>query len=138
MEKAKVDSKLVMPSLRRLTRKLKLPVKKVWGDRGLHSRANEEAFKKAGVASGLCPRDAKELSRRLEQEPEFGEGLRRRAGTEARIAILMNAILGAPCRAKGLPARRLALSWAVLAHNLWLLARLKRAQARSRQTALAA
>jgi hypothetical protein len=128
MAKAEVDSKLVQPSIRRLSGKHKLPLKTAWGDRGLQSKANDEALRKQGIASGLCPRDPHELSRRLEQEPEFRQGLRRRGGTEARIAILKNAILGAPCRAKGLAARRLAVSWAVLAHNLWLLARLKRAQ----------
>jgi hypothetical protein len=53
------------------------------------------------------------------------EGLKRRAGTEARISILIRNFMGTPTRAKGFEHRDMMLGWAVFSHNLWVLARLK-------------
>lgn len=130
LENIKADSALVLPSLTRLCQQMKLGVKQAWGDRGLSSAANEKGLAQRGITSGLCPRDPAELQRRLAGEEGFREGLRRRAGTEARIAIFQHCFAGNPCRAKGLAARKRAVSWAVLAHNLWMLARLKLKQDR--------
>ena len=128
---APADAALVLPSVARLTSGLKLAVQRVWGDRGLFSRENEAQLAAGGIKSGLCPRDPGALQNRLEREDDFRAGLRRRGATEARIAIFKNAFTGNPCRAKGFAARKLAVSWAVLAHNLWVLARLKLAQDRA-------
>ena len=105
-----------------------LPVTSVWGDRGLHSTANEEFLDSKGIYSGLCPRDVKVLSERLEEEPELRNGLKRRAGTEARISIVIRNFMGTPARAKGFEHREMMVSWAVLSHKLWKLARLKQAE----------
>ena len=51
---------------------------------------------------------------------------RRRSQTEGRIGILKNDFLGQPLRAKGYASRALGVAWSVLAHNLWVLARLKK------------
>ena len=56
------------------------------------------------------------------QDPKFRRIQKRRAQTEARIGIVKNAFLGGPLRSKGFAHRELTVSWAVLAHNLWLLA----------------
>jgi hypothetical protein len=126
-EKAEADTALVVPAMDRL-KKMKIKVQQAWGDRGLFSKKNEKQLAKRDIKSGLCPRDPAELKRRLDEEPEFRTGLRRRGGTEARIAIFKHAFTGSPCQTKGIAARKLAVSWAVLAHNLWVLARLKLAQ----------
>jgi len=129
MEKAKADTTLVMPSVKRLREELRLDVKRAWGDRGLFSQANEKALAQRGIASGLCPRDSEELQKRLAADADLRAGLRRRgSGTEARMAIFKHCFTGSPCRTKGLAARKVAVAWAVLAHNLWVLARLKLAQ----------
>ncbi len=47
--------------------------------------------------------------------------------TEARISIFKNAIMGHTPRDKGFANRQLAVARAVLTHNLWLLARMRRA-----------
>lgn len=127
---APADSALVLPSVARLTGGMKLPVQRVWGDRGLFSRDNEAQLATGNIKSGLCPRDPSELQNRLVREDGFRAGLRRRGATEARIAIFKQAFAGNPCRAQGFAARKLAVSWAALAHNLWVLARLKLAQDR--------
>ena len=137
MEKAKADTALVMPSVKRLREELRLDVKRAWGDRGLFSQANEKALAQRGIASGLCPRDPQELQKRLAADAVLRAGWRRRgSGTEARMAIFKNGFTGSPCRTKGLAARKVTLAWAVLAHNLWVLARLKLAQ--EKQVAAAA
>lgn len=129
LENAQADTALVQPSVARLCDKLKLGVKQVWGDRGLFSQANEKALAQREIKSGLCPRDPAELQRRLADDDSLRQGLRRRgSGTEARIAIFKHCFAGSPCRTKGLPARKVAVAWAALAHNLWVLARLKLAQ----------
>jgi hypothetical protein len=65
-----------------------------------------------------------ELKRRRHGK-RFGAVQRRRAQTEGRIAILKNCFFRRPMRAKGYDHRALAVSWSVLAHNLWVLARLE-------------
>jgi hypothetical protein len=52
----------------------------------------------------------------------------RRAQTEARIAILTNDFAGTPMRSKGFERREREMSWHVLTHNLWVLARMEKAE----------
>ncbi len=93
--------------------------------RGLHSADNEKALGTLNIRSGLCPRDVKVLNERLINEPGMREGLKRRAGTEARVSIIIRNFMGAPARAQGFEHREMMVGWAVLSHNLWVLARLE-------------
>lgn len=128
LEKEKTsDSKQVDSAVTRLVEEQSLPIKSVWGDRGLYSADNQKSLESRGIYSGLCPRDPKELSQRLEEEPELRQGLKRRAGTEARISIITRKFMGTPARAKGFENREMLVGWAVLSHNLWKLARLDQA-----------
>jgi len=122
------DSALVRPAIDRVVDGLRLPLKSAWGDRALMSAANIKALEKRGIHSGLCPRNPEELAQRLLEEPGFREGLKRRAGTEARIGIFKNVFVGQPTRAKSFAHREQAVGNAVLAHNLWVLARLPQAK----------
>lgn len=116
------DSNLVAPCVARL-KASGLPVKKLWSDRGMSSAANEALLAANGIQSGLCPRDPQELARRL-QDPAVKAGMKRRGGTEARIAIFKNVFMGSPAKGRSFGARERACGWAVLTHNLWVLARL--------------
>ena len=122
------DSTLVVPALRRLVEEQRLPVTQVWGDRGTASKANTKTLEEMTVGDGLCPRDVGELAKRLVEEPGFRGGLKRRAGTEARIGIFKNVFMGRPAPAKGFAHRELAVGWAILTHNLWVAARLAEAE----------
>ena len=122
------DSTLVAPAMLRLVEEQKLPVTQVWGDRGLASKTNKTMLEKMEVGDGLCPRDVGELAKRLTEEPGFRRGLKRRAGTEARIGIFKNVFMGRPSPAKGFAHREIAVGWAVLTHNLWVVARLAEAE----------
>jgi hypothetical protein len=129
LDKEKIsDAKQVGPAIKRLVEEQSLQIKSVCGDRGLHSAANEEMLKSHGIDSWLCPRDVTDLSERLKNEPEMREGLKRRAGTEARISIIIRKFMGTPARAKGFENREMMVGWAVLSHNLWKLARLEQAE----------
>lgn len=126
------DTTLVAPALRRLVDEQGLAVKNAWGDRGLFSKANEKLLESRGIRSGLCPRDPADLTDRLRNEAGMREGLKRRAGTEARISIITHVFMGSPSRAKGFAHRELMVGWAVLSHNLWVVARLVEAERQRR------
>jgi hypothetical protein len=95
----------------------------VVGDRGFDSKANRGMVESEGDFNALCPRDPAELSRRMKEDEVFAAAMRRRGQTEGRIGILKNVFLQGRPRAKGFKNRQLQVAWAVLAHNLWVLAR---------------
>ena len=127
------DSTLAKPALRRLLDKQQLEVKQVWGDRGLASKINSAMLERRKIGDGFCPRDVIELSNRLTHEEGFRDGLKRRAGTEARIGIFKNVFLGRPLLAKGFKHRELAVGWAALTHNLWVVARIAEAEKKRKE-----
>ena len=93
-------------------------------DRGFESKANRRMLEEDGVFNGLCPRNPQDLAERMEKDEVFAAALRRRAQTEGRVGILKNVFLDGTPRAKGFKNRQLQVAWAVLAHNLWVVARL--------------
>jgi hypothetical protein len=127
------DSALAKPAIKRLVDDQKLDVKHVWGDRGLTSKVNSAMLERRRIADGFCPRDVAELSDRLANEPGFRQGLKRRAGTEARIGIFKNVFLGRPLLTKGFEHRELAVGWAALTHNLWVVARMAEAEKKRKE-----
>ncbi len=103
---------------------LNLPtaVESACSDRGFNSKANSEWLKNKEIYDATCPRSSADLKRRMKEE-RFVNLQRRRGGTEARIAIIKNRFHSGGCRAKGFDHRSLSIAWAVLCHNLWMLAR---------------
>ena len=99
----------------------------VVADRGFDGAKNIALLQSKGITSHICPKNPQVLSERL-KDPSFRRWQRRRAGTEARIAILKNHTDGRVWRAKGLKHRRLAVGWSVLAHNLTWIAHTVREQ----------
>ncbi|MBE7500042.1 MAG: transposase [Verrucomicrobiales bacterium] len=132
-ESAPADSRQLPASLERLQSWLPAGVlEAVGGDRGFDCKANRALLAEAGLFNGLCPRGVAELQRRR-HGARFGKIQRRRPQTEGRIGILKNDFLGRPLRAKGYEHRALGVSWSVLAHNLWVLARMERVAASAEQ-----
>lgn len=129
-EDAPGDSALVKPAVQRLVVEQGFAIKHAWGDRGLASKSNKKMLESLGIRDGLCPRGVAELAKRPDEEPGFRAGLKRRAGTEARIGIFKNVFMGRPSPAKGFAHRELAVGWVVLTHNLWVVARLAEAEKR--------
>jgi len=92
-------------------------------DRGFESKANTQMLKRDGFFNGICPKDPRELSRRLQEDDVFHAAMVRRSQTEARVGILKNVFFRGTPLAKGFDNRQLQVAWAVLSHNLWLLTR---------------
>jgi len=95
----------------------------VGGDRGFASKASHEFLNKEKIVDAICPRDPHVLKERM-KNPTFRKTQKRRSQTEGRIGILKNNFLGRPLLSEGFEHRELAVAWAVLAHNLWLIAAL--------------
>ncbi|MCC6130899.1 MAG: hypothetical protein IT186_13325 [Acidobacteria bacterium] len=109
-------------------------VKVVTGDRGFDSKVNRALLESSGLRNGICPKAPGAIAeRRL--EVEFREVQKRRGLTEARIAILKNVFTGNPIVSKGTVNQATDVAWAVLAHNLWVVARLPRTKPRARARA---
>jgi hypothetical protein len=118
------DAKWLRGRLKELTELSGGRLLEVTADRGFESAALKRELLAAGIECHVCPKSPAELERRSEEE-SFRNNLRRRAQTEGRIAILKNVFLGGIPKAKGYERRRVTVAWAVLAHNLWWVARKK-------------
>jgi transposase, IS5 family len=122
-QSAPADAVLLKSSLDRVQAAFGQDPKAVATDRGFDSEKNQNELTKRGIYNGLCPR-CPQLLKSRNGSWKF-KGLQKRRGqTEGRIAILKNKFLGQPLRSKGYKHRNLSVTWAVLTHNLWVIARL--------------
>lgn len=127
------DTALIKPAIERLVDSQQLAIGNVWGDRGLTSKPNTAMLGNRGIGNGLCPRNVAELADKLGNQEGFREGLKRRAATEGRIGIFKNVFLGGRLLVKGFEHRQLAVGWAVLTHNLWVVARMAEAEKKRKE-----
>ncbi len=123
-EQAPPDSQLLPRSVGRMEQVYGAQLKAATADRGFDSFSNRIGLADEGIYNGVCPRSPAELQRRGHSW-KFKRLQRRRAQTEGRIAIVKNVFLGGRLRGKGFAHRQLTVTWTVLAHNLWVLARLR-------------
>lgn len=139
LQENQADSALLDPALKRIKVQppLSAALQAAYGDRGIHSAANEELLAAAGFTSGLCPRQPQVLAERLMNEPGLRAGLKRRGTTETRIAIFKNVFCQGQLREKTHAHRELGVGRAVLAHNLYVLAKLQSAQEKAAERAAA-
>ena len=75
------------------------------------------------VFSALCPRTPQEFIECLGSE-RFQQLQNRRSQPEGRIGIFKNNIIDSPIRNRKFDHKEKNIAWGVLAHNLWVLARL--------------
>jgi len=122
-EQAPADPKLLRGSIERMRAAFGPVLKDIGTDRGFDSRANKEVMRELDIYNGVCPRSPQELKERV-RSWKFKKLQRRRSQTEGRVAILKNVFVGRPMRSKGYENRSLAVTWAVLTHNLWVMARM--------------
>ena len=127
-EKAPSDSKLLKQSLERIGTYYHCHPSSLTTDRGFDSSANRLYLEKAVIENNICPKSVLALQEKM-QQASFCENQKRRGQTEGRIGILKNKFLGNPLKSKGVASRQMSVAWAVLAHNLWVIARLPRAEA---------
>lgn len=93
------------------------------GDRGYDSEENQNRLADLKWFNAVAARDPLQLQRQR-KKPRFVKERTRRAQTEGRIGIVKINFIGDPLPAKGFSGRSLRVAWAVLAHNLWVIARL--------------
>src|ERR1700751_3397640 len=134
-EDVPADTRLVRPSVERVEESLRLSLKSLVADRGFDNKTNVKWLEGRGTFAGLCPRDPRALCQAMKDE-HFAQAQRRRAQTEARVAIFKNEFLGRPMRAEGFENRALQVAWAVLTHDLWVLAEKLREQRKIREQKL--
>ena len=122
-ETAPADVRLLRQSVERMRTVFGPLLKELGADRGFDSKANQEILRELDIYNGVCPRSPQELKKRI-RSWKFNQMQDRRSQTEGRVAILKNVFVGQPLRSKGFTNRALSLTWAVLTHNLWVMARM--------------
>jgi hypothetical protein len=125
------DTQMLGRSLERLQQSVGGPaIRQVAGDRGFDSQPNRDLLENSRIYNAICPKSPRELKKKL-QEGEFVELQQRRSQTEARIAIFKNGFLGSPLMSQGYGNQSREVAWSVLAHNLWVIARLPQGEVRA-------
>ena len=119
---APADPTMTIESLKRISDN-SVEVKSIAGDRGCDSKKCRKFMTKKKMINNICPRNPHELIERLQSE-EFRFHQNRRSQTEGRIGILKNKFTGSPIKNKKFEYKEISVAWAVLTHNLWVLARL--------------
>jgi hypothetical protein len=127
-ESAPADSRLLLKSIERTEQTLQHKIKMVGADRGFDSQSNQTKLLNRKTYNAVCPRSPELLKKRYNSW-KFRGAQRRRSQTEGRIGIFKANFLGSPVRSKGFAHRNLSLAWAVLTHNLWVMARLGKLEA---------
>lgn len=129
-QSAPCDSAIMPQSVGRME-KVFGPLEAVAADRGFDSELNRMGLAADKIYNGICPRSP-ELLQERNRSWKFKWLQRRRAQTEARVSILKHVFLGGRARSKGFEHRQLTVTWSVLVHNLWVLARLEQPAAQAR------
>lgn len=121
-ERAPADSALLPWSVGRMEKAYGPKLKAVAADRGFDNEVNRLGLAEDGIYNGVCPRSPQRLRERSGSW-KFKRLQRRRGQTEGRIGIVKNVFLSGQLRSKGFTHRALTVTWIVLVHNLWVLAR---------------
>ena len=118
------ENEQMLESLQRQNRfNLEEPIAAMCADRGFASQRARRQLAQEGIYDALCPRDPKQLKKRME-EPLFRQLQKRRASTEGRIGVLKNRWQAGRLRSKGFANRSISVAWSVLSHNLWKVAKM--------------
>ena len=128
-ERAPADPALLPWSVGRLEQAYGPKLKALAADRGFDNETNRIGLAHEGIYNAVCPRSPQQLRERSGSW-KFKGLQRRRAQIEGRVSIVKNVFLNGRLRSKGFTHRALTVTWTVLVHNLWVLARMQlRAQA---------
>lgn len=131
-DKVPTDSHLVKESVERIKDCLGAYPESYVTDRGFASKKNADYLEETGIKDGMCARDPMELRERM-KDTWYKGAQKRRGSTEGRIGVFKNVFLRKVMKEKGFKNREQALVWSVLAHNLWVLARMSLADEAERK-----
>jgi hypothetical protein len=115
------DSKALEPMLERIE-KYYGTTESLTTDRGFSDKKNDAILAVRNIYNAVCPKSPKQLQEKL-TDPIFISLQTRRSQTEARIGIFKNVFCGKPLCSRITAYKKLAISWCVLTHNLWVLSR---------------
>jgi len=97
-------------------------VQAIISDRGFDGKLNRDELEKHGIFNGIRPKSPEELKTK-NSDPEFKSLQKRRSQTESRIAAVKRFIgQRMPCRK--FEDKKSHTAWAVLTHNLHLIAKM--------------
>lgn len=130
------ETKIVPESIDRMTKRYG-KLTSFTSDRGFSSAKNDVLLDEKRIYNGTCPKNPAKLKERS-QEQHFIDLQKRRAQTEGRIGIFKNVFLGKPMRSRDIEKKKHLVNWAVLTHNLWVLARMAAEEAQKKELAKAA
>ncbi len=104
------------------------------GDRGFSDQKKDEkiASEYPNITNHIFPKSNK-LANEKKEDIEFRNSQKRRASTEARIAILTNNYQRGRSLSKGIESQRVELDWVMLTHNLRVFSRMRKAEEYGRQ-----
>ena len=136
-ERAPADPALLPWSVGRMEQAYGPKLKAVAADRGFDNETNRIGLAQEGIYNAVCPRSPEQLRKRSGSW-KFKRLQRRRAQIEGRVGIVKNVFLNGRLRSKGFTHRTLTVTWTVLVHNLWVLARMQLRAAAAQTEAQAA
>lgn len=125
-EKSPGDPSLLKESVDYLELILPEKIKSITADRGFDSPKVRQMLETKNIFNAVCPRSIPAYIERS-KDPQFRGHQKRRAQTEARIAIL-NGFSANPMLQKSFAHREIHMGLSVLSHNLRKLAQLRAAQ----------
>ena len=120
-DQPKADSVLLKETIKRIQTHYG-DITSIAGDRGFHSKDNDNFLKQNNILNAICPKNIDLMQKKLSDQ-KFLELQKRRSQTEARIGIFKNVFLGRPIKSKGFLHRKIKVTWCVVTHNLWVIAR---------------
>jgi transposase, IS5 family len=125
------DAAQLRPSVEHHRRVFKKPPRLLVGDRGVHSRSNEEYAQAAGIAQVVLPQPGAKSAQRIayEQQRWFKRGHNWRAGIEGRISGLKRRHKLARCLNHGEAGMERWVGWGVITHDLRQMAQTTAARA---------
>ena len=125
-EKSPGDGALLKESIDCIESIMAGEIKSMTADRGFDSQDVRQMLETKNIFNAVCPRSIPAYIERS-KAPQFRGHQKRRAQTEARIAIL-NGFSSNPMPQKGFDHREIHMGLSVLSHNLRKLAQLRAAQ----------
>jgi len=129
-DRSPADSAMLKESISRMRRTYG-GLSSITADRGFDSPDNRTLLKDHQIIDRILPKSPKKLADAF-ADPDFRAAQKRRAQTEARIAILKNGFIGDRLAGKGFEHQLIEVTWYILAHNLWVIGRVARQAARKR------
>lgn len=122
-EKDTDDVTLTVDTIERMIKK-GVKISTLVGDRGCDGGRSRKKLEEQNIENRICSRSVPKLKEQL-KNADFRKSQKRRAQTEARIGIVKNNFIGNAIKTKHFLSKGIHIAWAMLTHNLRLIANLE-------------